>query len=158
LKFAALHARRTHPTSHVMLGGKERAARMNSDTDILVLQILEQSGAIAKCQTCFGVMLDQEDGDAEDMAYGMATNAWKRGERGFRNMDREEVMGLVKSALTRESAPEFAGSKDALGAHFQDQLVDFPSLCYSGVSESAAVSRTSVYSDGSGAITRNVIT
>jgi hypothetical protein len=73
---------------------------MNSDTDILIREILEKAGAIEKCESCFSVMIDTEDGDAEDMAYGMATNAWKAGDRGFRGMSREEVVAAVKRVLT----------------------------------------------------------
>jgi hypothetical protein len=74
---------------------------MNSDTDILIQEILEESGAIKKCPICFGHMIDAEDGDAEHIAYGMATNAWKAKERGFRGMNREEVVSLLKQALAR---------------------------------------------------------
>jgi hypothetical protein len=73
---------------------------MNSDTEILVSEILAKSGAVAKCEVCGNNMVATEDGEAESMAYGMATNALKDGERGFRGMEREEVMGLVKRAIT----------------------------------------------------------
>jgi transposase len=39
------------------------------------------------------------DDAAEKMAYAMATNAWKDRERGFRNMEREEVMSMIQMAL-----------------------------------------------------------
>jgi hypothetical protein len=35
------------------------------------------------------------------MAYAMATNALKDGDRGFRAMQREEVLSLIKNALDR---------------------------------------------------------
>ena len=76
---------------------------MNSDTEILISEILAKSVALTKCQICGNYMILADDDDAEKMAYGMATNAWKDGERGFRGMEREEVMRLVKRALV--SAP-----------------------------------------------------
>ena len=72
---------------------------MNSDTEILVSEILAKSGAVAKCQICGNYMILAGEDDAERMAYGMATNAWKNSERGFQGMEREEVMGVVKRAL-----------------------------------------------------------
>jgi hypothetical protein len=74
-------------------------ATMNSDTEILVGEILAKSGAVEKCPICGNFMIATEDGDAENMAYGMATNAWKDGERRFRGMGREEVVTLVKRAI-----------------------------------------------------------
>ncbi len=76
---------------------------MNSDTQILVDEILAKSGAVEKCSICHNYLIHAWDDDAEKMAYGMATNAWKSGERGFRGMAREEVLGLAKRAL--DSAP-----------------------------------------------------
>jgi len=72
---------------------------MNSDTEILVAEIVAESGAVEKCPICRDFMILAGDEDAERMAYGMATNAWKSGERGFRCMEREEVMSLIKLAL-----------------------------------------------------------
>jgi len=72
---------------------------MSSDTEILVSEILAQCGAVTKCGICCSYMVSTDDNDAEKMAYGMATNAWKHGERGFRGMEREEVVGLIKRAL-----------------------------------------------------------
>jgi hypothetical protein len=72
---------------------------VNSDTEILVAQILAKSRAVEKCPICHDFMILAEDEDAENMAYGMATNAWKAGERGFRGMDRQEVVAAVKRAL-----------------------------------------------------------
>jgi hypothetical protein len=83
---------------------------MNSDTDILVSEILVKSGAVTKCQICGNYMILADDEDAEKMAYGMATNTWRDGERGFRGMEREEAMGLVKRALT--NAPSKCPSCD----------------------------------------------
>jgi hypothetical protein len=73
---------------------------MNSDTEILVAEILAESGAVEKCQTCFGFMIRTDDEDAEKRAYGMAINEWKSGERGFRSMEREEVVAMIKRGLT----------------------------------------------------------
>lgn len=72
---------------------------MNSDTEILVAEILAESGAVEKCQSCFGFMIRTDDEEAEKGAYGMATNKWKSGERGFRNMEREEVLAMIERAL-----------------------------------------------------------
>jgi hypothetical protein len=44
------------------------------------------------------------DQDAEKMAYGMATNAWKEGERGFRDMERDEVVAHVERGLIHASS------------------------------------------------------
>jgi hypothetical protein len=74
---------------------------MNSDTDILVDEILAKSGALTKCPICQNYMVLAEDDDAEKMAYGMAANARKDGERGFRGMEREDVMDMIKQALIR---------------------------------------------------------
>lgn len=72
---------------------------MNSDTEILVGEILAKAGAVEKCAICGNFMIATEDGDAEKIAYGMATNAWKDSERGFRGMEREEVIALVNRAI-----------------------------------------------------------
>jgi hypothetical protein len=74
-------------------------ATMNSDTEILVDEILAKSGVVEKCPICRNNLIATEDSDAEKMAYGMATTAWKDGARGFRGMEREEVVGLVKRAI-----------------------------------------------------------
>jgi hypothetical protein len=74
---------------------------MNSDTEILVAEILAKSGATEKCSICHDFMISVDDEDAEKTAYGMATNAWKDRERGFRNMEREEVISVIKKALAQ---------------------------------------------------------
>jgi hypothetical protein len=74
---------------------------MNSDTEILVEQILAESGAVADCPVCHGPKLRTGDDEAESRAYAIATNAQKDGERGFRNMEREEVVSVVRQALLR---------------------------------------------------------
>jgi hypothetical protein len=72
---------------------------MNSDTEILVSEILDKSGALIKCSVCGKYMLLAYNQDAESMAYGMAEDAWKRDERGFRGMGREEISALIKRRL-----------------------------------------------------------
>jgi hypothetical protein len=72
---------------------------MNSDTEILVSEILAKSGALTKCQICCNVMILSKDSHAEKRAYAMATNTLKDRERGFRGMERKEVIGLVEQAL-----------------------------------------------------------
>jgi hypothetical protein len=47
-----------------------KMATMNSDTEILVDEILAKSGAVEKCPVCGNFMIATEDGDAEKMAYG----------------------------------------------------------------------------------------
>lgn len=74
---------------------------MNCDTDPLVADILMKAGAIENCRFCYDWWISAEDEDAKEMAYGMATNAWKDNERGFRGMEREEVLSLIKGALAR---------------------------------------------------------
>jgi len=78
---------------------RPRRRAINSDTEILIDEILAKSGAVEKCSICGSYMIATEDGDAEKMAYGMATNAWKDGDRGFRGMEREEVITLVNRAI-----------------------------------------------------------
>ena len=72
---------------------------MNSDTEILIREILAESGAVTKCKICGNELILSDDEHAEGVAYALATNAWKDGERGFRRMDRKELMELVKLAL-----------------------------------------------------------
>jgi hypothetical protein len=72
---------------------------MNGDTEILVQQILAESGAVAKCPICHDFTIRSYDDDAEKRAYAMATNAWNDGDRGFRRMEREEVMSMIQKAL-----------------------------------------------------------
>jgi hypothetical protein len=74
---------------------------MNSDTEISVEQILVESGAVAYCPVCYGSKLRIGDDEAESRAYAIATNAQKDGERGFRNMERQEVVSVVRRALLR---------------------------------------------------------
>jgi hypothetical protein len=70
---------------------------MNSDTRPSLEEFAKQSGAIIPCPTCSSYDISAGDYDAERMAYGMATNAWKSGQ--FRMDSREEIMSLMKSVL-----------------------------------------------------------
>lgn len=72
---------------------------MNSDTEILVSEILATSEAVAKCEVCGNYLIATDDPDAADKAFGMATNAWKNGDRGFRGMDRKDVIDAIQRAL-----------------------------------------------------------
>ena len=76
---------------------------MNSDTEILVAEILEKSGALTKCSICGNFLILAYDNDAERMAYGIAENSRKAGERGFRGMQRDEVVVAIKRALVHAS-------------------------------------------------------
>ena len=69
---------------------------MNSDTRELVLQIFRDTGAIQNCEACGHEEIRSHDTDAEDKAYTRATNALKDGDRGFRMMEREDVMQQIK--------------------------------------------------------------
>jgi len=82
-----------------MLSGKQESGAMNSDSQILVAELLTTSGAVKECPICHDCMILAGDEDAERMAYGMATNMWKSRERGFRSMECEDVMSLIKRAL-----------------------------------------------------------
>ena len=72
---------------------------MNSDTMETAIQLAKDTGSILSCQACAGYDLRAHDADAERRTYARATEAWKSGDRGFRRMEREEVMGIVKSVL-----------------------------------------------------------
>ena len=71
---------------------------MNSDSYETAEQLAKESGAIKGCSLCGGDLY-AEDGEADQMTYARATNAWKAGDRGFRSMSRQEVVDLVKSVL-----------------------------------------------------------
>jgi hypothetical protein len=62
-------------------------------------QCAKDAGAIIRCPICRGYDIQADDPEAEQNAYAMATNLWKDGSRGFRGMDRQDVMGAVKSAI-----------------------------------------------------------
>jgi hypothetical protein len=91
-----------------MPGRKPGVFALNSDTEILVEQILAEAGAVTDCPVCHGSKLRTGDDEAEARAYAIATNAWKDRERGFRNMEREEVVSIIKQALlrARSTCPE----------------------------------------------------
>lgn len=72
---------------------------MNSDTIESALQIAKDAGAIVNCSSCGHYELRADDYDAECRAYAQATKAWKSVIRGFRGMEREDVMDSIKAAL-----------------------------------------------------------
>jgi hypothetical protein len=72
---------------------------MNSDTQITIDEILTTVGVVVPCSICRLNPVYAGDEDAERMAYGMAENMRKSGERGLRGMDRAEVAALVKGAI-----------------------------------------------------------
>jgi hypothetical protein len=85
-----------------MLGGRqheEKGPMANSDTQELAEQCLKDAGAIVLCESCRDYYVDELDPDAESRAYAIATNEWKAESRGFRGMEREEVVTTIKSAL-----------------------------------------------------------
>ena len=71
---------------------------MNNDTYETAEQLAKESGAVKSCSVC-GSGLYAWDGEADQMTYARATNAWKEGVRGFRSMSRKEVTHLIKSVL-----------------------------------------------------------
>lgn len=71
----------------------------NSDTYETAEQCLKDAGAIEICPACRGHNVLTGDGEAERNAYARATGLWKDQARGFRTMEREEVMAVVKSVL-----------------------------------------------------------
>ena len=71
---------------------------MNSDTYETAERLARESGAIKPCSICSSDLY-AEDGEADQMTYARATNAWKARARGFRGMSREEVVELVKGVL-----------------------------------------------------------
>lgn len=77
---------------------------MNSDTVETATQIAREAGAIETCKICGSSDIYMYNEDSDKIAYGSATNSWKEGVRGFRGMDREEVMSLIKSVLDDASS------------------------------------------------------
>jgi len=67
---------------------------MNGNMQIALEEIAQQSGAVVKCEVCQSHYVIADDEEAESRAYGMATNAWKRGE--LRSVTREEVIREMK--------------------------------------------------------------
>ncbi len=70
---------------------------MNSESVEILTQIAKNAEAIIPCSICGSHYLSAYDEDAENIAYGMATNAWKNGD--FRGASREEIMQLTKSVI-----------------------------------------------------------
>ena len=76
---------------------------MNSDTIEIIEHLAKETGALVKCSLCRNYYLDAWDGKAKGFTFARATQAWKRGDRAFRGMKREQAMSAVKSVL--DSAP-----------------------------------------------------
>ena len=72
---------------------------MNSDTVESAIQLAKDTGSILSCPVCGHYDLRAHDDNAEHRTYARATEAWKRRDRGFRGMEREDVMHVVKSVL-----------------------------------------------------------
>jgi hypothetical protein len=70
---------------------------MNGNMQILLEEIAQESGAVVKCEVCQSNYVIADDDEAESRAYGMVTNAWKRGE--FRSATREEAVHEMKLTL-----------------------------------------------------------
>lgn len=73
---------------------------MNSETAMQIEECAKEAGALRDCPMC-GQLTSAYDPDAEVRAYAIATNAWKDRRRGFRAMQRTEVMDLMKLVLER---------------------------------------------------------
>jgi hypothetical protein len=71
----------------------------NSDTVETAEQCAKNAGAIVLCEICQGNYIVSGDSGARSMAYAYATQEWKAGSRGFRGMDRKEVMRSVQDVL-----------------------------------------------------------
>lgn len=82
-----------------MLSVKHMEVPMNSDTRETAEQCAKEAGAIISCPVCGNHDVLADDDEAERNAYARATNELKAGVRGFRGMEREEVMAIVKSVL-----------------------------------------------------------
>ncbi len=89
------------PASHLVLH-PDMLDAMNGDTMINAEQCALDAGALVVCPMC-DQLISANDEEAERMAYAVITNAWKDGVRGFRNMERSEVMDLMKRVLQRSS-------------------------------------------------------
>ena len=67
---------------------------MNHDTLETTEEILKKCGVAVLCPVDGSNYIAAQDAGAGKMAYAMATNALKSGERGFRGMSRENVIDL----------------------------------------------------------------
>ena len=72
---------------------------MNSDTRETATDLAKQAGAIIQCPICFEYEVSAGDEAAHKKAYALATNAWKSEVRGFRGMDRQQVVDLMQTTL-----------------------------------------------------------
>jgi len=76
------------------------AKGMNGDTMLNVEECAKEAGALRECEMC-GQLVSADDPDAEARAYAVVTNAWKGDRRGFRAMERKEVVELMHRTLRR---------------------------------------------------------
>ena len=72
---------------------------MNSHTMETVKDCAKQAGAIEPCSLCGGYDVYACDEEADRMTYALATNAWKAKDSGFRDMEREQVISVVRQFL-----------------------------------------------------------
>ena len=77
---------------------------MNSHTMETVKACAKEAGAIEPCSLCGGYDVYVGDDEADRRTFALATNAWKAGDSGFRSMEREQVVPIVRQFL--ESADE----------------------------------------------------
>lgn len=75
---------------------------MNGNAMIVLEEIAQRAGAVRKCEICGNYCVLAEDDEAERMAYGMATNAFKSGEiRGSLDDVRRAMKSVLDSANLR---------------------------------------------------------
>jgi len=70
---------------------------MNSDTHEQLIVIAKDAGAIRACEICWNHDIASGDGDAKNMAFAMATNAWKAGR--FGASPREEIIEAIDDVI-----------------------------------------------------------
>jgi len=76
---------------------------MNGDTIPILEEYAKNAGALIVCPMCHDYLISANDEEAERRAYAIATNALKDGVRGFRDMERTEVVHLMRQVLQRSS-------------------------------------------------------
>jgi hypothetical protein len=72
---------------------------MNSDTHETAEAVAKEAGAIIPCPVCGCYDIGADDEDANKLAYAMAENRRKSGDRGFRGMSHKEAMAVIKSVI-----------------------------------------------------------
>jgi hypothetical protein len=77
---------------------------MNSDTQDTALECAREAGAIQKCSKCGGHDVAVNDDTLVKRAYKAAEKRRKDGDRGFRNLDPDEVRMAVDDVL--QDAPD----------------------------------------------------